>query len=451
VLERNGTGAADALNRLLSAAEGLPLHLVEGLRLLHEGLADVDRPLSDIVQSRVRRLPGPAHRLVQWVAVAGGSLPLQFILESGLIEPASIEAIMTCVRQGFLTPEGDEVWCLVHPSFGKIILAEMSTTLRLDMHNQLFDRLRIDSPDPRNLCEHALQARKPEAASSYFERAGAVCEDKFDDPGAVQHFRRAYELTEFEARQGRDIRRFLSICVRYGDLLRYTGHPDAASRVLQEALLNCPEDDSAAALILVSLARCVADGNPAHAEALVQRAVRAITRSRNAHEIYRVFFDIGQIALQTRRFEQGLSSIRTGLSILEGLRGASDMVWRLHLQCAQCEAGMGRIDQAEQTCLGTLERVGPSNSWLAQARLHEELAHLHILRREPPPAADRLRMALAALRFTGDRISTVENQLRLAALDRENRQAWAQSALNLARSIGYPTGVDRARDLMAPV
>ncbi|MBU1243262.1 protein kinase [Myxococcota bacterium] len=450
VLDRNGTEAGDSLGQLLSAAEGLPLHLVEGLRLLHEGLSDVDRPLSDIVQSRVRSLPGPAHRLVQWMAVAGGRLPLQFVLESGLIEPASIEAIMTCVRQGFLTPEGDEAWRLVHPSFEKIILAEMSTALRLDMHNQLFDRLRVDSPDPRSLCDHALQARQLESASSYFEHAGAICEDKFDDPGAVLHYRRAYELTEFEARQGRDTRRFLSIAVRYGDLLRFTGHPEAASRVLQEALLNCQEEDAATALILVSLARCVCGGNPGHAEVLIQRAVRAITKSRNPREIYRVFFDIGQIALETRRFEQGMGSIRTGLSLLEGARGLSDSVWRLHLQCAQCEAGMGRIDQAEKTCLGTLERVGPSNSWLAQARFNEELAHLHITRREPHLAADRLRLALAALRFTGDRVATVENELRLAVLDRENRLAWAQSALNLARTIGYQTGVDRAMELVGP-
>jgi hypothetical protein len=35
-------------------------------------------------------------------------------------------------------------------------------------------------------------------------------------------------------------------------------------------------------------------------------------------------------------------------------------------------------------------------------------------------------------------------------LDRENRLAWAQSALNLARTIGYQTGVDRALELVGP-
>jgi tetratricopeptide (TPR) repeat protein len=324
----------------------------------------------------------------------------------------------------------------------------MSTALRMDMHGRTYDQLRLEASDPRVLCEHALQARKLEPAISYYERAGALCEDQFDDSGALYFYRKAFELTEYEARQGRQTLRFRNICLRYGDLLRFNGEPVAAARVLQEALLGGPEEDPSIAPILSSLARCVVAGAPEHAESLVRRAVRAVTTAQNPQMIYRVFFDIGQIALQNRRFEQGLGSIRTGLSMLEGVRGLEDTIWRLYLQCAQCEAGMGRSDQAERTCLQMLERAQVQTSWLAQARFHEELAHLYVARREPQSASRRLQMALAALRFSGDRVSQVENELRLAALERETRVAWAESALGLAKKIGYLAGARRARELL---
>ena len=448
VLARNGTGAGESLSPLVAAAGGLPLHLVEGLRLLHEGLSIVDQTLSDIVQQRVRTLPGPAHRLLQWTAVAGGRLSLSMARASGLLEPGTLAAVGVAVAHGFLMEACDEELVLAHPTFGRIISAEMSTALRQDMHGRLFDHLRLTSADPRQLCDHAMQARQLETAASYFERSGALCEDLFDDPGAVLHYRRAYELTEFGARQGRDVLRFRNICIRFGDLLRFTGQIQEAARVLQEALLTCPEEDAATAPILTSLARCLCETVPEHAENLVQRAVKSVRTVQNPLILYRVFFDIGQIALQTRRHEQGLGSIRTGLSLLEGLRGVPESLWRLYLQCAQCEAGMGRTEQAAQTCQRTLERADLSAGWLPQARLHEELAALHIARREPSRAADRLRLALGALRFTGDRVSVVENELRLAALDRENREAWAQSAWTHARRIGHQAGVDQARRLL---
>ncbi len=443
-----GTDGQEALGRLVEAAAGLPLHLLHGLRLLHEGIRDVERTLPDLVQLRVRNLPVGAHRLLQWTAVAGGSLPGAFAQEAGLLEKGGTDVFLTCVRHGFLAGEAGDFLTLTHPALARLILAEMPVQVRADMHHRLFDWLRSHESDPRVLAEHALQARQVELAASYFERAGAFGEDQLDDLGAVQSYRRAFELTEFGARQGRDLQRFQEICLRYGDLLRYTDQLPEAERVLQEGLLYGREEDPATAQLLASLARCVCLGAPEHAERLVQRAMRAATRLSNPQMLYRVFFEIAQVFLQARRFEQGLAAIRTGLSLLEGLPGAPDTLWRLHVQCAQCEAGAGRLEQAAQTCVAALEREDVGASWIAQARLQEELARIHLEARDARRAAERLQLALAALRFAGDRTAMVDDELRLAALDRENRRAWAESALAHARRIGYANGMARALELM---
>jgi len=442
-------GAADprAVERLLGAAGGLPLHLAQGLRLLHEGIPSVDGPLPDLVLLRARNLPAEAHRLLQWTAVCGGRLMLGLAGESGLTDPEVAAAVEVGLRHGFLAWDGEERLRLAHPAFWRILLAGMPVKVRADLHLRLYDGLRVRERDPRILAEHAFQARQLEAAASYFERAGARCEDQLDDAGAALAYRRAYELTELGARQGFDLQRFQGICLRLGDLLRYTGALPEAERVLQEALLYGRDDDPVTAQLLTSLARCLCPGSPEHAERLVQRAVRAVTRSANPNVLYRVFFDIGTIALQTRRFESGLATIRTGLSLLEGLPGAPDTLWRLHVQCARCEAGAGRFDQAMQTCLGALERPEVKASWIARARLHEELAQLHLEVRNSRGAFDQLQPALAALRMAGDRTAAVDDELRLAALDRENRRAWAESAALHARQIAYVNGVIRAREL----
>jgi len=447
-LAANGLGPDPAQQRLVLGAGGLPLHLVEGMRLLHEGIADLERPLSDLVQMRIRNLPGATRRLLQWIALAGGRLSERFVRESGFLEKASVDAILDCVRHGFLRPDTEGQLELAHASFQRIILAEMHAVLRIQMHQAFFEHLESVAADPRSLAAAAQNANALEQAIGLMERAGVLCLDTLDDPGALYHFRKAYELAELGARSGTGLPRFVSIGRRHGDLLRHTGRPVDAERVLREVMLYCKDQDPDTPVVLSALARCTLETAPEHAEGLSRRAMKMALRSDDPQILFRVFHDFGQIAIHRGSYGDGMDQLRLGIAHLEKNAPAFAQTWRLLLQSAVCARKLGRVEAAVGSCRRILELPGIDDSWLAQARCHEELVKLALVAGDAQEAIVHLSRVIAYHRFTGDRNCRIDSQLQLAELDPENRNAWAQDALALAQRIGSTGGQQRASRLL---
>ncbi len=447
-LAANGYGGEAVENLPWSGTDGLPLHLVEGLRLLHGGINDLDRPLSDVLQTRIRNLPGATRRLLQWVSVAGGRLSGGFVRESGFLEKASVDATLDCVRHGFLSTEEDGRLELAHPLFADIILAEMPAVLRRQMLQELVEYLLAASADPRLVAACALQLGDPQATIEHLLRAADTCEAFLDDPGARHHLKLAYQYAELGARSGVGLPRFVRICLRYGDVLRHTEKPEEGERVLREALLVCPEGDPTRAQLLSSLARCLLKTAPEHAESQARRAMKLADGIGDGASLFRVCHDFGRVLARRGATDAGLAELRRGAERLSRLPEPRGPVWRLRLLEVICLRQLGRLPEATAACRRLLETPEVAGSWLAQARCHEELATLAIAASEPRTGAEHLSRVIAYNRFTGDRHGLMDAQLRLAELDPENRAAWAQGALALAELLGSDDGRARASRLL---
>jgi len=433
---------------LLINASGLPLHLIEGLRLIWEGVHEPASSLPEILFRRVSNLRPALRRVLQWVAVTGGRMPGAFARESGFLERTSIEVIPDCVRQGFLVTCGDELM-MATPLLTRIVLAETLPALRSQMFRVLFEHLRDTSPDPRILAHCALQAERLEDAIPYLEAAGTLAESVFDDHAAVLHLKGAYELARSATHQNEaHLPAYLKICNHYGDLLRHTGSPVEGERVLREALAHCREEAAETPLLLSSLARCLLETAPEYAEAQGQQAIKLASRLTNPLTIFRTFFDYGHIALCTGSFERGIAQLRHGLWRLEDDRNAPDNLWRLQLCIARCEFLSSRAELALETCRRALARLEQEGAALAQARFHEEAARILGSMNDTRGTLDHLKQAIECHRFTGDRCGLIDDLLLLAELDGEHRRSWCDSALAKAQLVGYGPAITRARRLL---
>ncbi|PKN27682.1 MAG: hypothetical protein CVU65_01745 [Deltaproteobacteria bacterium HGW-Deltaproteobacteria-22] len=449
VMSENSCSWHGHLSALVSAAGGLPLHLLEGMRLLTEGGSEVNLPLVDLVQLRVRRLPKKAQHLLQWISIYGNVVP-EAVAELALgIGTSASQAVDVCERRGFLRRTEDGNLQLAHPLVARLILEEMPATLRSEIHEELIDSDYAAHLDPHVLAFHALYAHRLPDASMYFEQAAAHCEFRLDDQGAIFYYRKAHELAKMEALTGKDELRYAQISARYGDLLRFTGQVHAAETVLREALTFCMDCASCEAVILASLARCCADSPDDRAEDLITRATRMAQKARDPQVLYRVFHDLGQIEMQKGRFDLGITQLRTCLAMLEGTPRMPISAWRLYLQCAQFEFLRGKSDQAIETCMTALEKPFVTRSYLACSRLHEALAQMFIELKRRPEAVVHLKKAVHFMLQTGDRVSLIQNTLHLGELDEELRVEWAENALQLSSRIGFFKGMEQAGAMLA--
>ncbi len=451
-LSENGCSWQGHISALIESSNGLPLHLVEGMRLLSEGGSESSLPLADILQIRVRRLPKKAQLLLQWLSLIGSRISPELASLALENENDFTNAVDVCEKRGFLRWENRGEIVLSHARLTRLIPEEIPHTLRCEIHGRIHDLLKQSgTADPHVLAFHALYAQQLEDASHHFELAAGCCDNQLDDQGAVFYYKKAHELAQMEALSGRNELRYARISARLGDLLRFTGQLQKAEVILREALTFCTECENGKtceAILLSSLARCVAGEPDQRAEDLITRATRVAQKSRDLQVLYRVYHDYGQIELQKGRYDLGITQLRMGLAMLEGNTRMPASTWRLYLQCAQCEFLRGKPENAIETCQSALEKPFITKSSLAQSRIHEQLAQIYIQLNRPLEAIIHLKKTIEHLRRTGDRISLVENTLHLMELDNTLRDEWAQNALDLSSRIGFFRGMEHAGALL---
>lgn len=449
VMSENGGSWHGCIDELVQTANGNLLHMVEGMHLLTEGETDiVHRSFGDLVQRRIRRLPQKAQRLLQWMAVWGMRMPWELALMAVGASETVRQVTEVCEKRGFINILADATLQFTHRSYARFILEEIPFTLRAEIHSSILDSEIAAQLDLHLLAFHSLYAQRMEQALTLMERAGATCESRLDDHSAVFYYRYAHELAQMETLKNKGSARFARISARYGDLLRYTGQKDKAITILKDALTFCTEDPSSEALILSSLARCLAEASDERTEDILQRATRVVQKVRDPQVIYRVYHDLGQIELQKGDLTIGITQLRMGLAMLEGHSAIPVSAWRLYLQCAQFEYMSGYPEKAIETCMMALETPWVNRLFLAMGRLHEQLAHIFIDLCKHQQATFHLRKAIEYLEQAGDRISLVENILALGTLDKEMRLEWAENAMNIASRIAFFKGIQQAEQLL---
>jgi eukaryotic-like serine/threonine-protein kinase len=258
VLLGSGDDAARAMALAIAEeSDGSPF-LVEELVRIHQAREASEKriTLDESVAERVGKLPDPARRLLEVVAVGGRPLPVSIVGEAAGTGPDSDDPLSLLRSRRFVRVglrNGHEVVETTHDRIREAIVGLIPAARAREHHGRLAIALEsTPDPDPEAVAIQLLGAGEKERAGPYAERAAERAIAKLAFDRAVQLFRLALEGT---AASSPDLHR---LRLRLAEALSLAGRGAEAARIYLDAAAADPGagrvelERAAAAQLLVS-------------------------------------------------------------------------------------------------------------------------------------------------------------------------------------------------------
>ncbi len=449
-------GRSDALDvtaaSLVERTAGLPLHLVQAIRLLVESGEELGCALPDLLAIRIGRLPTPALRVLQILSALGESASLGAVQRLWNAEGGWEEAVTLLIRRGFVLPEPADRLHLSHPSLVDAVQESMAADARRALHRRIFERMVRTPTDPVVMARHAFEAKLGERSLELLEEAAAEARDSLDDVGAVIHLRRAVRVARWELLLDPDSPRCLALAFQLSEALSYSGDHLSAEVVLKEVVALADRAPDVGALIWRSLARLERGRGSLHeAEAAMRRAVGLAVRSGDSALLTQMYTELGRVLAAREDWGATAAELEEGALLVTGGEGwqaeqAPRGFWRLLADAARLYSRQGLHLHAMELARGALAHAQREPTLLGQARSHYLLGSLFDEAKLRSPAASHYRQAHRRFRDLGDRRSQGECLLALAAHEPPGvENAPAREALELFEQVCYHPGVKLVR------
>ncbi|MEM1418976.1 MAG: tetratricopeptide repeat protein, partial [Myxococcota bacterium] len=247
-------GGAGGGTSSLSKRRLLPLYL-EQIHALGAGdLSDDSLPtrMADAVAQRVERVDVRALRVLQAVAVFGGSCRSQDL--AAIVEPGDLAGIEELARSGLVRLSQGLIE-VSHPFIAELVEAFIPAEARKQLHAKVLEIVTDNGAPLEVRGEHAYRAGETMRTLVILERMGDEAYQRGDLHASVQALRRALELTRREMLESGDPlleSAILSFSRKLAQAMARTGELAGADGVVREVLdLTGPYDVSRSKLYLV--------------------------------------------------------------------------------------------------------------------------------------------------------------------------------------------------------
>jgi DNA-binding SARP family transcriptional activator/lipoprotein NlpI len=434
------TNGSDLAERLHQESEGLPLFLSEYLRLIRSDIQTVTDPawslplgIQDLLRSRLALLTETGRQLLGAAAVIGWRFDVDLLRESsGRSEEEAVDGLDELLRRGLIqdSDENRPSYEFYHEKLRALVYQEMSMARRRLLHRRtaqaLLNRARHTDQLPAfsaQVAYHYQYSGQEHEAAEYFYEAGIHARRVFANREALLYFETALGLNYPDA---------AALYQHIGDLYTLLGDYDAAIRSYEAAIARCNSD------ALAHLEHCLARvyhriGEWELAESYFRSVFERLPESRvseraamladwsltayNRSEIARAL-ELAQTALSiadSANEPDARAQAHNMLGILARKQGESDTA-RFHLERSLEIAGSlheigmhiaalnnlaltltdeGQFAQAQQLLEGALERCARQGDRHHQAALHNNLADLFHMMKQPELAMLHLKQAVA--------------------------------------------------------
>ena len=156
------------------------------------GFGALPSTLEQLLGDRIRELPAEEHAVVDWLAIAGGPLPLEDILK--LAARHDDEAIVRLCARGLCDRKGEQV-DFRHPLTRDVAYAALDPQDRVRMHRDLGDHL-AGTPLARGLsaaivARHLARGESHERAADFYLEAADAARNSHQMPLAIRYYERA--------------------------------------------------------------------------------------------------------------------------------------------------------------------------------------------------------------------------------------------------------------------
>ncbi|MEO6952120.1 MAG: protein kinase [Polyangia bacterium] len=459
---------------IVARSGGLPFIVATELRAAAEGARNGS------TEARLERLSESARRIAHLLAVAGAPLS-HHIISLGIGLPAErVDAgLQELVARGYILP--GLAYRLTSPTLRREIYEIIDLDRRHSLHALLAALLELAQSDVHTVAYHALLAGdyEPQALPELtdgpmmspldgvaaLERAGVSARAHFDDAGASRTLRAAMERCRTVYLLGASDEAqplLVRIALALGVTLRYQGDLSAAEVVLREATQLAQErkDHRAVAEARRALARVYAlSGRTERAREEINHALKTSLSLGDPELMCECYLELGDLVAALSSPEAAAEELEEGLLLVTQGDGAAvvsgpEALPRLLVRLAALRLQLGAREKATRLVGHAARLVDTSPNEVARARIRAlgaQVMHAAGLHEE---AARLRRLAVADLRTLGDRQSTAEQLLVLAAEDpglESDRRAMLAEAELLSGQVSWTDGAQQSRDRAAKI
>ncbi|HEV7129708.1 MAG TPA: AAA family ATPase [Ktedonobacterales bacterium] len=472
-----GSAAPDDLLTLLDArASGTPL-FVEGLiralidadqlRQLGEGwtlgtdLAPIVPPdIRDLILERLRHLDATGRRVLDLIAVSGGTVPHTVLREAGeWSDEFLLEAVQRLRTNGLVAEDltGAEVtYTLTHPLIQEVAYAQLPEMARRRAHAATADALERLRPDDLDRLARHIHAAGPQVdprrALDVLLAAGERAAELYANDQAARHFGAALALI----REGHRSKSLPTVLERLGEAWERVGETAAAAAVWSEALAEYEQlrDVPAQARLRRQLALAEWDrGHFASAQAHLEAGFQALA-GREPSPVQADLLHIQEIFLRRLDDSQGAHAVAQELATLaEQLESPKILV---EAALAQVGLYVERLDfaGAREASLHSLSEAEAAHEPILVQRAHDLLALLAYTVGDHALARHYAQLSLATAHRLGAPVLEAHPRVRLVLVDLmagKWDEAVRESAavVALARRLSFARGIAGALSIQA--
>ncbi len=430
---------------LVERAQGNPMWLEQAIALLAESGTESSQGLTDIVATRLSRLPASALQVVQLLAVIGMEAEEGQLL-AGQDKETSPKAILDLLEhRGIVSRQqtGEKVRVRFHhPLLLQVVRETTPLDARQNMNRAVYERL-APAAHPMVLAHHLLEGALYEQAVDVLEAAGDAAMADFDAKGALGLYRHAADTLRWKLLEDEESSTNIRLNLKLAEAMEATGDLNGANVVLRYVEGLASANTLVRAQARLRLSRILAG---------LQRPVKAIKVVREAisdgilageadllTEAYMFLANLlvhtGQIAEAAAELDEGLAMVTAGTQ--DGPPPAS--LWKLMAKAALLAARMDpgkrrAVDLAKQA----LELARAVGNHTAEARCELLLGHTLGGAGDQAASEEHYRKALDVVKSAGDRLGQA-TVLFYRARHGANGGAEQirQQALSLAQEVGW--------------
>jgi class 3 adenylate cyclase/tetratricopeptide (TPR) repeat protein len=443
---------AEARQRVVAQAEGIPLYALETVRALadrgvlelHDGrlalageldTLDVPASLSSLLAARLDALDQEERAVVKAMAVFGGSFARSAAAALSAVPDERLDAVLaSLVRKQVLAVRADRL----SPDRGQYAFAQtllrtvayemLARRERKPLHIAAAEHLReafsddgddvaeviaahyldayqagVDDPDAADLRDAALSALRRAA-----QRASTVGAPE----AAERAYRTAIELAQDEAQR-------IELMEAAGDMAGLAGNPAAAVELFEAATAAhaAAGRQRESARLAHQIGRELGNmGRRAEAIERIEAALDVLGRDSRDADVAALSIELGTAMVFTGQHEDAEGPLDRGLRLAQALELADVLCNGLGVKAVLCSVS-GRVEEARILYAGAIELAESHGlgRYLLRAQLNSGDL---LLRFDLPGAGERCREALASTRRFGDRVRESVAASNLMALDR---------------------------------
>jgi DNA-binding CsgD family transcriptional regulator len=295
--------------------------------------------IRDLIQGRLRHLDATERRVLDLIAVSGGTVPHVVLHEVGTWDDeVLLEAMQRLCTTGIVVESVDStevIYTLTHPLIQEVAYAELPEMTRRHIHTAFAAALELVRPDDLDRLARHYQAAgsqaDPNRTLEVLLAAGRRAFRLFANDQAAQHFGAALALM----REGRHTELLSSVLEQLGEAWERVG-------------------EAAAAIVVWSEARTLHE------------------RARNVSSIARLHRRLALAEWDRGHFDIALAHLENGLQALAGSEPSEELAELLHVQVIlfKRRGDFNGMNAAAQNLVALVERLG-SRRVMAEAYLDQ--------------------------------------------------------------------------------